>query len=234
MGMGMKNSDAQNRSVGLALKGSTMGYGGDVVFQFHERMSARLGYDQLNVNRQFSFEESDVSYGANIDFKTGSITALYDFYLLKSLFVSAGVGLNNFSGIATGAANKDLIWGDITIPKEKIGDFEFDVKPGMRISPYLGIGFGRTLGKSHNIACNFELGTYYQGSPDIAISTTGLLSPTSNPEHGQEALIESQLSQYYLYPVMKLSLSYKLHSFSKKTDLVNLKKSRENLSLTQN
>ena len=83
----------------------------------------------------------------------------------------------------------------------------------MKISPYLGVGFGRALGKEKSLAFAFEIGTYYQGAPDISIQTTGLLSPTSNPELGQEKYLESQISQYYLYPVLKLSLSYRLFKF---------------------
>lgn len=204
---------AQNMSVGVALKGSTMGLGGDVVFQFHERMTARLGYDVLKLSFPFEFEESDISYSAVANVKTGSITALYDYYLLKNIFVSGGFALNNFNINATGEANSGLPWGDITIPADKVGNFEFDIVPSMKISPYLGLGFGRTLGRESKVGFAFELGTYYMGSPDISITSTGLIAPTANPDHGQEALFERQLSQYNLYPVLKFSLSYKIASF---------------------
>jgi hypothetical protein len=204
---------AQNMSVGLALKGSTMGLGGDVVFQFHERMTARLGYDALGYSRTITFEEQDIEYNADLSVKTGSITALYDFYLAKSIFVSAGFGLNNFNINAVGAAASDLPYGDVTIPADKIGNFEFNIVPSMKISPYLGLGFGRTLGKESKVGFAFELGTYYMGSPDVSVTSSGLIAPTSNPAFGQEALFERQFSQYNMYPVMKFSLSYKIASF---------------------
>jgi len=204
---------AQNMSIGVALKGSTMGVGGDVVFQFHEKMTARLGYDAMKYSRSITFEEQDIEYNADLSVKTGSITVLYDYYLLKSIFVSAGFGLNNFNINAVGAAVSDLPYGDVTIPAEKVGNFEFDIVPSMKISPYLGIGFGRTLGRESKVGFAFELGSYYMGSPDISITSSGLIAPTSNPDHGQEALFERQLSQYNMYPVMKFSLSYKIVSF---------------------
>lgn len=207
------STNAQDMSIGVALKGSTMGYGGDVVYQFHPKMTARLGYDQLKLSFPFNFEESGISYSANADIKTGSITALYDYYLIKYIFVSGGFALNNFNINATGQANSDLPWGDIAIPASKVGDFEFDIKPKMRVSPYLGIGFGRTLAQNNLVGFAFELGTYYQGSPDITIQTSGLIAPTSDPAKGQEAVLESQLSQYYLYPVIKFSLNFKIASF---------------------
>ena len=207
---GMLN--AQDRNLGVALKGSTMGYGGDAVFQFNKRMTARLGYDNLKMNFPFDFEESDISYSANADVKTGSLTALYDYYLARNVFVSTGVALNNFDFNTNGAPTEDMPWGDITIPADKIGTFEYDVRPSWRLSPYLGVGFGRTISADKLVAFCVELGAFYQGSPDIAIKSTGLLSPTSNPERGQAALLESQLSQYYLYPYLKFSLSFNILS----------------------
>lgn len=203
----------QDMSVGLALKGSTMGYGGDVVFQFHEKMTARIGYDYLGLGPfNFNFKESDISYDASATVKTGSITALYDYYIAKIFFVSAGIGVNNFNIHAEGKAGSGLPWGDIVVPADKIGEFDFQVEPGLKLSPYLGIGLGRTL-STKTVGFAFEIGSYYMGSPDLTITTTGLIAPTSNPEHGQEAILEGQISQYNLYPVIKLSLNFKLASF---------------------
>jgi hypothetical protein len=209
--LGLNASFAQEKSVGLALKASTMGFGGDAVFRFHEKMTARIGYDAFTFNYPISINQSDIEFAADLKLKTGSITALYDYYLLKSLFVTAGIAVNNFGIYATGAAENGMKYGDITIPKEKVGSFDITVRPSMKISPYLGIGFGKTLGEKLGFA--FELGTFYQGSPDLTIITDGLIAPTSNPDLGQEQVLENQFSQYYLYPVLKLSLSYNIFSF---------------------
>jgi hypothetical protein len=206
-------SMAQDLSMGVALKGSTLGFGGDAILGINDKMVVRLGYERMGLGFNFDFEEQDVQYDVDATFKTGSLTALYDYYLTKNIFVSGGAGLNFFNINAVGIPKSTLPWGDIEIPKEKVGDFAFDIKPGMKISPYLGVGFGRSLGSTKNLAFAFEMGTYYQGSPDLTIATSGLLSPTSDPDQGQEALWESQISQYYLYPVMKFSLSYKIYSF---------------------
>lgn len=207
------DANAQDKGIGLALKGSTMGYGGDLVFKFHNRMSARIGYDQLKLGPyDYDFEEADISFTANINGETGSITALYDYYLAKSIFISAGAGINNFKVDAIGKATEDMPWGDITIPKEKIGDFNVMIEPGLKVSPYLGIGFGKTL-SSKTVGLAFEIGCYYMGGPQFTVESTGLIAPTSDPQNGQQELYESQTSQYYLYPVVKLSLSFKTFSF---------------------
>ncbi len=203
---------AQNISLGIAAKASTTGLGGDVVVRFHERMTARVGYDKLAYNRSFLFEESGIEYDVNAAINAGAILALYDFYLSDIVFVSAGLGINNFNINAKGVAVSGLPWGDITIPAERVGNFEFDVKPGLSATPYLGIGFGRTLGKEKSLAFAFELGSYYQGEPKVTIESSGLIAPTSNPDFGQKDLLEGQISQYYLFPVLKFNLSYRILS----------------------
>lgn len=209
--LSMGSVSAQDMSIGAALKASTTGFGGDIVFRFHERMTARLGYDALAVNYPLAFSESDIEYDVDLNYKAGTIMALYDFYLAKFVYVTAGLGLNNFGIYALGEATDGMPYGDITVPKEKVGTFDISIRPGMKISPYLGLGFGRTLGKK--LGFGFEIGSLFQGSPDFTIETTGLLAPTSDPELGQEELFERQFSQYYLYPVIKFSLSYNIYSF---------------------
>ncbi|HOO83123.1 MAG TPA: hypothetical protein PLS94_01050 [Prolixibacteraceae bacterium] len=206
-------SFAQTQNFGIAIKGSTTGYGGDLVFQFHEKMSARIGVDHMKLSFPFEFKQDGIDYSANATNRTGTILTLYDYHIAKYVFASAGVGFNNFNINASGAANSSLPWGDIEIPAEKIGTFVFDIKPKMRLSPYLGLGIGRTLGLYKLVGFSFEAGTFFQGAPDISIESDGLLAPTSDPDHGQETLIEGQLKQYYLYPVLKLNLSFKIVSF---------------------
>jgi len=190
-----------------------MGIGGDIALGINKNMDVRVGFDMMGFSRDFTFEETNIEYNAVAAIKTGSITALFDYYLTKSIFLSGGFGYNMFNANIKGQSKGGLPYGDITIKDEKIGNFNFDIAPGMKISPYLGIGFGRALGYEKSFAFAFEIGTYYQGSPDISIQSTGLLAPTSDPKLGQESYLESQISQYYLYPVLKLSLSYRLFKF---------------------
>jgi hypothetical protein len=200
-------------AVGVALKASTNGLGVDAVYNFHNKMDIRLGFEKLGIKTNFTFEEEAVEYATNVSFKTGSISLLFDYYLANHVFLTAGVGWNLFQVVIDGEAASFLQFGDIRIPKEKIGTFNFQVDPSLNISPYAGIGFGRTLGLKKKIGCAFELGVFYQGSPDISIQSTGLLSPTSYPDQKQAARLEQQINQYSIYPVLRLSVSYKIVSF---------------------
>ena len=212
-GLSAQTEAVSSKGIGVALKSSTNGLGGDVVYNFHKRMSIRLGYEQLHLKTNFSFDEESVNYDADASYTAGSLSLLFDYYLLKHIFLSAGAGWNMFHTEIDGKAAGPLQYGDIQISKEKIGGFNFQIDPSLPISPYVGIGFGRTLGLKHKLAFAFEAGGFYQGPPDISIASTGLLSPTSNPDQGHEARLEKQISQYSIYPVLKFSLSYKIVGF---------------------
>ncbi len=214
--LGALNLSAQKdftKGLGIALKTSTNGFGGDVVFNFQKRLSMRLGFEQLALNRDFTFTEESVDYDANVDYKTGSLSLLLDFYVFPHLFITGGAGLNMFQTIIDGKAASGLQFGDIMIPQSKIGTFNFQVDPSSKLSPYLGIGFGRTLGLKKKVGFAFELGGFYQGPPQLTIASTGLLSPTSNPDQDHEARLEKQINQYTVYPVLKFSLSYRIVGF---------------------
>jgi len=201
---------ASAKGIGVALKSSTNGLGGDVVYSFHERMSLRLGYEQLHLKTDFSFNEESVDYDATANYKAGGLSLLFDYYFGRHLFLSAGAEWNMFHTEIDGKAASALQYGDIQISKDKIGEFNFQIDPSLQLSPYFGVGFGRTLGLKKKVGFAFELGGYYQGSPDISITSSGLLSPTSNPDQAHEARLEKQINQYSIYPVMKFSLSYKI------------------------
>lgn len=198
---------------GLALKISTNGFGADAVYNFHQKMGIRLGFEKSGFKTDFHFQEESIEYVAKLDLNTGSVSLLFDYYLLDKIFLSAGAGWNLFRAAVDGEAAGAVQFGDVMIPKEKIGTFNFLIEPSLKLSPYAGVGFGRTLGLNKKVGFAFEMGGFFQGSPDITINSSGLLSPTSNPDQQQELKLEKQIKQYSIYPVLKFSLSYKIISF---------------------
>jgi hypothetical protein len=164
----------------------------------------------LNFSYDYSFEESDVEYAANMDYKTGGIFLLGDLNYTRNLYFSAGVVFNNFNPVMTGYAVSDIQYGDITIPAEMVGNFKFTLTPELQVSPYASLGFRTFFGKQKRVNFGTEVGCYYIGAPQIDIEASGLIAPTADPAHGQKEKLENQVSQYKFYPVLKFNLGIKL------------------------
>jgi hypothetical protein len=204
--------EVQQRKGSFAVAGlaSTNGLGFNLVYAFNDKFALRGGFERLGFSRGFNYSEDEISYDATLNYKTGSFSLLADYYFLRHVYITGGVGLNRFNPEFEGHAASDLEYGDISIPAEQIGDFDISVDRGLRLSPYAGLGFGRNIGLNKNVAFNFEIGAYYLGTPDVTVHTTGLLSPTSDPAHGQKEYYERQLESYRFYPVLKFGVSVKL------------------------
>ncbi len=192
---------------------STMGYGGNFIFQINPRVGIRAGYETLTFRYPFSFDENDISYDAEMNYHSGGFSLLADYYLFRSLYLSAGCAYNLFNPVITGMASDEWQYGDITIPPGKIGEFTFSVTPSLQFSPYLGLGLGRNTGLKKNLAFNVEIGAYYQGPPDIEIEASGLLAPTAEESHNQRERLEKQFSAYTFYPFVKMGLTLVLFKF---------------------
>lgn len=203
---------SEKKPFGLGVKASTMGFGVDFIYSIKDDIGLRVGFEKLGYQTNMNFDESGIYYAGKIDFTAGNISLLADFYLGKYVYLTAGAGYNMFHGDFSGHASKPFPFGDIEIPVEMIGEFDFQADPALKISPYLGLGFGRTIGLNKAVGLALDLGMYYQGSPQLTIQSTGLLSPTANPDHGHAERWEKQISQYSVYPIARLTINYKISS----------------------
>ncbi|MEN8117134.1 MAG: hypothetical protein ABFS16_09155 [Bacteroidota bacterium] len=194
----------------LGSHASTNGWGFNAKYTVTDWLAFKTGYETLTFKTSFDFSEYDISYNAELDYKTGGILLLADFSYAKNLYISAGAVLNSFNPELKGYATSDLQYGDIVIKSEDIGDFTFSFKPGLKVSPYISAGYQAFLGKMNRFVFNFETGIYYMGPPDIEIEANGLLAPTADPAHEQKELLEYQFESYKIYPVVKFNLAVKL------------------------
>jgi hypothetical protein len=201
---------AANTGLYAGGQASTNGLGLQLGYILGKRITLRSGLETMNLNKSFGFDENDISYNANLKYKTGGVFLMADYYYTTRLYFSAGGVMNSFHPNITGEAAGDLQYGDITIPASEVGEFTFSVEPSLKFSPYLGAGFRKFLGARERVVYNFETGFYYMGAPNIAIEATGLLAPTANPAHGKESYLESQFENYKIYPIVKFNLALRL------------------------
>lgn len=203
-------NDTEHRKIGIETSVSTMGPGANLVCQWGSDWFLRAGFENIRFVFPFSFEENDISYEADLKYRSGSVSLLTEWYFTRSVYLAGGVAYNLFHPQINGNASKDWQYGDIIIPADEIGEFSMLVSPSLRLSPYLGAGIGRNLSRDKRFSFHFEIGSYFQGSPQVDIAASGLLAPTADESHKQKEILEKQFKAYYLYPVIKLGISFVL------------------------
>lgn len=201
---------SENSGLYAGGQASTNGFGLQAGYILNKKFTFRTGFETLNLKYNFDFDENDISYNADLNFKTGGIFILADYYYTSRLYISLGGILNSFNPKIDGKAVSDMKYGDISIPAEDVGEFSFNIDPKLKMAPYVIAGFRQFIGKKERVVYNFETGFYYMNGPKLKIEATGLLSPTADPAHGQVKYLENQFSNYKVYPILKFNLAYKL------------------------
>jgi hypothetical protein len=207
-----KDQIAVSEPKGLFIGGqaTTNGLGFNLQYIFGRRLTLNSGVESLNLTHNFQFDENDISYDADFNYKTGGIFLLANYFYTNSLYLTGGAIFNDFQPKLEGIADSDMQYGDITIPASKVGGFDMQIEPDFKISPYAGIGFRKFIGKKKLVTYNFETGIYYIGPPKINIDATGLLAPTADPAHKKQQYLENQFSAYKYYPVVKFAIAMRL------------------------
>jgi hypothetical protein len=189
---------------------STNGLGLDVQCQINKRFTLKAGYETLNFNYSFNLTEDNIDYATDLNYKTGGISLLLNWFYRPALYLSGGVVINKFQPVLDGEAVSDMKYGDISIPAEDVGDFNFQFESSVNTSPYIGAGFRKFLGKKKRITYNFETGLYYMGPPELEITARGLLKPSADSAHDHKNYLEDHFSVYKFYPVVKFAIAVRL------------------------
>ena len=205
-----QNAPAEIKGLFVGGQATTNGLGFNAGYIFGKRFTLKAGLESLNLSYSFLFDENDISFDADFNYKTGGLFLLADYFYTKSLYFTGGAILNDFQPELEGFATSDMKYGDITIPASEVGSFSMQFEPELKVSPYLGLGFRKFTGKKKMVSYNFETGLYYMGPPALNIEATGLLAPTADPAHGKKQHLEKQFSVYKYYPVVKFAIAMRL------------------------
>lgn len=188
--IGFSQSTDFNHQVGISLKASTNGFGGDLYYRPMKKLAIKIGaeYIKLTVNSEtlsrYVGEDvnitisnprgSDLVFSSTGKIKTGALSVAMGYQVFKSIYITAGVGKYLFDSEVTGTPLTDLTFekqdisriGTINpkILKEDLGILNITVNPSNTIVPYIGIGLGSFVPRNKNISFALELGTYYVGS----------------------------------------------------------------------
>lgn len=194
---------------GVGVRAGTTGLGADVGWAVAPTLGARVGLSALNWDRDVSTDS--VRYDGRL--KLANLSALLDFSPLGPLRLTGGVVLNDNKYDMRGEAQGgSFTLNGRTYSTADLPDFGGTVRPGRRLAPYLGVGYGNVWTRGVNFYV--DLGVVFQGSPKASLSATcgPALSASACAQlqadvASEQARLEDELRSFKYYPVLNLGLT---------------------------
>jgi len=202
----------------IAAKASTLGLGAELTAGLSRQWNVRLGVNGFNYSERR--EASDIEYDAEASLRNG--TALLDWHPGGSTFRLTG-GLvyngNEVTGSSLPPASGFYDIGGVPVPVGLVGTLDAEADFDTFV-PYAGLGFGNAVSTNRKIGFFLDLGVVFQGEADVTL--TPIIpagSPINTVPGAREALdillqreeleLEDEASDYDLYPVVAIGLSYR-------------------------
>ena len=157
----LAGASAVHAQVGLAVRASTLGIGGELSFRAARKLGIRLGGNYLQLSRDATVENIDYRLTPHLE----NGTAILDFHPFGGSFhLSGGLLLNYNEGRMVARLNSNIEIGDSTYTPQQVGSLDGSVS-FRKTAPYLGLGFA---GRSR-VAVLFDLGVGFTGRPVVEL-----------------------------------------------------------------
>lgn len=191
-----------DNNFGFGVKAGTLGLGVEGTWRPLPYLDLRLGANQYDYSSSDTY--ASVAYDTELSLDNYYLTGNFRFPL-SPFRVTAGVYSNNNELSAISGDNGAIIFiGGDPYPAAAVGTVTARTYFS-NTSPYVGVGYDFSLfGK---VGMNLDFGVLWQGSPNIAIATDGILSGDPTFEASLEAErqeLEDEFSDYKAWPVISL------------------------------
>jgi hypothetical protein len=218
-----KESSEGRIPIGIGVKVSTLGIGGDVAIAVSHRTNVRIGFNAFRYGH--TFDKDGVTYKGNLDLRSAQAT--YDMFLLKGLHISPGVLFYNGNQVT---ANASVPGGQtFTLSNTSYVSDAADPVNGTgkltvyKAAPMLLFGIGNLVPRRGHFSTSIEIGAAYQGPPRVTLNLGGsVCDPTglfcraisSDPTiqsniAAEQAKLNKSASPYKFYPVLSFGVGYK-------------------------
>jgi len=218
------NKSSEGRfPIGVGVKVSTLGLGGEVAVAVSHRSNVRFGFNAFSYGHTFA--KDGATYTGNLNLRSAQGT--YDLFLLPWLHISPGVLVYNGNNVS---ANVAVPGGQsFTLSNTSYVSDGADPIAGTgkltvyKAAPMTLIGIGNLVPRSRHFSTSFEIGAAYQGPPRIALNLSGSAcdatgqncrSISSDPTiqsniAAEQAKLNKSASPYKFYPVLSFGVGYK-------------------------
>jgi hypothetical protein len=209
--------------IGVGVKVSTLGIGGEVAIAVSHRSNVRFGFNAFSYGD--TFVKDGVTYKGNLDLRSAQAT--YDMFLLKDFHVSPGVLFYNGNKVSANASvpgGKSFTLSNTNYVSDAADPITGTGKLTVyKAAPMLLLGIGNLVPRSKHFSVSFEIGAAYQGPPRVTLNlsgsacdSTGLFcrSISSDPTiqsniAAEQAKLNKSASPYKFYPVLSFGVGYK-------------------------
>lgn len=218
-----KGSSEGRVPIGVGVKVSTLGIGGEVAVGLSHRSNIRVGFNAISYGDTFS--KDGVTYKGNLNLRSAQAT--WDLFLLSWFHISPGVLVYNGNKVT---ANLSVPGGQtFTLNKTNYLSDPADPITGTgkltvyKAAPMVLFGIGNLVPRSRHFSTTFEIGAAYQGPPRVALNlagsacdSTGVFcrSVGSDPTIqanvvAEQAKLNKSASPYKFYPVISFGVGYR-------------------------
>ena len=162
------------RRIGVGVKLSLLGIGGEAAVALSKRVNVRGGFNFFNYSR--GFDKDGISYGAQLAFR--SAEAHLDWFPLGGFHLSPGLLFYNDNHIdATAAvpAGQQFTLGGVTYSSSAANPVTGTAKVGFnKVAPSFLIGFGNLIPRNRRrFSFTTEFGVAYTGAPKASLNLQG-------------------------------------------------------------
>lgn len=194
----------------LGVKGGTAGIGPELTFGISKYLNLRGGYNWANFTSKGKIEK--VKY--DLDFDMDNIPVMVDWHPFAGIFrISAGAYFESDSYVKLDATNKKSTKiGNHHYPADVVGTLKGRIDVEDNVAPYVGIGFGNSVGENVAFSLSLDIGLLFQ-SYDVQLTSTGSGMYSKYPMfrddlEKERKRIQDHADDWKIYPVVALSLAY--------------------------
>jgi hypothetical protein len=209
--------------IGVGVKVSTLGIGGDVAIALSHRTNVRFGFNAFSYGDTFT--KDGATYKGNLDLRSAQATL--DVFLWKGLHVSPGVLFyngNNVNANVSVPGGQSFTLSNTTYLSDAANPVTGTGKLTVyKAAPMLLVGLGNLVPRHRHFSTSFEIGAAYQGPPRVALNlsgsacdSTGLFcrSISSDPTiqtniAAEQTKLNKSASPYKFYPVLSFGVGYR-------------------------
>ena len=218
-----KQSSESHFPIGVGVKVSTLGIGGEVAVGLSQRSNVRFGFNAFGYGH--TFDKDGATYKGTLDLRSAQAT--YDIFPVYWFHISPGVLLYNGNkvnakvsvpGGQTFTLSNTTYLSDAADPVSGTGKLTV-----YKAAPMLLFGFGNLVPRNGHFSATFEIGAAYQGPPRVALNLGGTACDSSglfcrsiatDPTiqsniAAEQTKLNKSASPYKFYPVLSFGFGYR-------------------------